>query len=103
MPTQHFSTDDLGFAATLAAFGARVVDVTYVGAKRRSDIQLDLQSLDVHAARDMLQSLATRLGDLPADAEPSQIEMALDGSVLHHALSRFTDLKRKVVARKHGG
>lgn len=98
--TQQYTTDDLSLAAALTAFGARVTRVTYHEAKRRSDISLDLSPLNPQSMRDMLLSLAERLGELPTGTTSEQLELALDGSVVLLALSRYVDLKRKVVSRK---
>lgn len=97
---QH-TTDDLAFASLLAAFGAGVLSVTYVPEKRRSDITLDLDSVDMVIALRMVQNFSEKLQAI-RDPDPEKIELAYTGSLLHHMNNWFVDLKRKVVAKKHG-
>lgn len=97
---QNYTTDELVSAAILAAFGARVMEVTYVPSKGRSDITLDVEGMSPASAAAMLRTLAERLDGLGQQATAQEIEIAVTGSIVHHALNWLSDLKRKVVARR---
>jgi hypothetical protein len=104
--TEHeriFTTDDLPLAATLAAMGARVKEVSYSPEKRRSDIVLVLSSFKIETATAMMRSFADTLDDLGDDFTIDELEIAFKGTFIHHCFNWMNDLRRMVVARRKMG
>jgi len=97
------TTDDLSLAATLAAMGARVTEVSYSPEKRRSDIVLVLSSFKVESAAAMIRSFADTLEGLGDEFTVDELEIAFKGTFVHHCFNWMNDLRRMVMARRKMG
>lgn len=100
MKETEYTTDDLAFAATLAALGATVKGVEWRPDKRRSDIILDLSTLDLKIAAGMARNFATRLESMSEDISPDDLEVSFRGTIIHHCFTWLNDLRQMVLRRR---
>lgn len=96
---EAYRTDDLAFAAALLTFGARVRAVEWIPEKRKCDLILDQEDLDLGRAVLLVKALMIRM-EAQSLSDVADLELMYRGSILHEIITHYIDLKRLVLARR---